>query len=220
MAIHPSFVRIDITSEMQAEAKYHALRRTRYIVRQFKPDSAPLSAVESNYIGALGEIITRAHFLQPTTLDDKYTRGKTDSGDIQINNLNYDIKSEAIPLKNFKSLYSGKIKAYEPYGCRVYTAKHLHHLKKYNGGIIFVAFPISDEAKLERENEGFRDTMMAGCTPGLILGFVRPEQFKGKKPQQYSPSHPKTGKRLHYYSDNYVFELDELISIKGLVAHR
>ena len=63
MAIHPSFVRIDITSEMQAEAKYHALRRTRYIIRQFKPYSAPLSAIESNYIGALGEIT--AHWTYP-----------------------------------------------------------------------------------------------------------------------------------------------------------
>jgi len=216
MAIHPSFVRIDITSEMQAEAKYHALRRTRYIIRQFKPYSAPLSAMESNYIGALGEIITRIYFLQTTTLDDHYANGKTDSGDIQLNNFSYDIKSEAVPLVVFKKLYNGTIRPYEPYGCRVYTAKHLHHLKKYNGGIIFVAFPIADEAKLEKENDGFRSTMMTGCTPGLILGFVHPEQFKGKKPQRYSPPHPKTGKQLHYYSNNYVFGLDELITMKTI----
>lgn len=217
MAIHPSFSRIDINPEMQAEARYHALRRTHYILRQFKAEHAPLSAVESNYIGALGEIITHAYFLQSTTLDDNYAVGKTDSGDIQLDNLNYDIKSEAVPLNAFKKLYSGKIQPYEPYGCRVYTAKHRHHLDKYNGGIIFIAFPISDEAKSERENNGFRSTMMAGCTPGLLLGFVRPKAFEDKKPQQFSPPQPKTGKRLRYYSDNYIFEQNELISIKMLL---
>lgn len=217
MALYPSFIRVDVTSEMQAEARYHALRRTRYIVRQFKAEGAPLSAVESNYIGALGEIVTRSYYQQSIELSDNYTEGRTDSGDIQLDGLNYDIKSEAVPFKAFQKLYSGTIQPYEPYGCRVYTVKHLHHLNKYNGGIIFVAFPIADEARQERENEGFRSTVMVGCTPGLILGLVQPNVFEDKKPQQYSPPHPKTGRRLRYYSDNYVFQVMELTSVTALI---
>ncbi len=216
MPLHPDFVRLNISEAMRSEARYHAIRRTKHIVRRFNAGSAPLSDKERNYLGALGEIVVKSYFNQPIELADNYDAGRPDSGDIRINDLMYDIKSEAVPMTFFKRLYTAGLKPYEPYGCRVYTASHLHHLKKYTGGAIFTAFPIPDDAKEDRRAGELREEIVTFMHPGLILGYVKPEDFAGKTAQKYSPPHPETGYRRRYNSVNIVFTLEELRPVNEL----
>ena len=85
MAVYQHFVRIDITPEMQKIAQLHAERRTAMIVRQFIPRSSPLSHIESNYIGALGEIAVHSYFGMNINLADNYDTRQVDSGDLCLN---------------------------------------------------------------------------------------------------------------------------------------
>ncbi len=216
MALYSEFIRLDISDAMRSEARYHAGRRTRTIVRRFNAGSAPLSDMERNYVGALGEILVKSYFSQSIDLTDNYDTGHPDSGDIQINERIFDIKSEAVPMVFFKKLYEANLKPYEPYGCRVYTVSHLRHLKKYTGGVIFTAFPAPDDAKQERHDGELREEMVSYMHPGLILGYVKPEDFTAKTAQKYSPPHPVTGRRLRYNSANIIFTLNELRPVKEL----
>ncbi len=202
---------------MRSEARYHAVRRTKRIVRRFDAGSAPLSDVERNYLGALGELLVKSYLHQSIELTDNYDDGRPDSGDIRIENLMYDVKSEALPMSFFKKVYAGALLPYEPYGCRVYTVSHLKHLKKYTGGIIFTAFPIPDDAKEDRREGELREEIISYMHPGLILGYVKPADFTGKTAQEWSPPHPVTGRSFRYNSANIVFPLKELRSVKELL---
>lgn len=217
MPLHPSFKRIEISQAMQDEARYHALRRTNNIQQRFVPLNPPLSQAESNFIGVLGEIVIRNLFLGSIGIKDNYAAKKADSGDIIIHNLSYDIKSEAVPMSQFKILYEGAIQPHEPYGCRVYTATHAHHLVKYTGGVIFVAFPIPDNSRENRNDDRLREDIITFCNPAIITGYVKQEAFKDRKPQQFSPPHPKTRRRLKYNSSNFVFHHSELSSIQDFL---
>ena len=93
----------------------------------------------------MGEIAVYSYFNRGINLSDHYEEHSVDLGDIYINDLIYDIKKEALPNKFYRKLYYGEIQSYEPYGYRIWTAKHQHHLKKYTGGIIFVAIPSYSE---------------------------------------------------------------------------
>jgi len=90
MSVYKNFIKIEPTSEMANIAIYHARRRTAEIVRQFIPRNAPLSHLESNYIGALGEIAVYSYFGLDISLQDNYEKHEVDAGDIRVKNLVYD----------------------------------------------------------------------------------------------------------------------------------
>ncbi|HGY54447.1 MAG TPA: hypothetical protein ENK44_01970 [Caldithrix abyssi] len=216
MNLHKNFIRIEITPPMREIAVYHARRRSEKIKRRFVPENAPLSALESNFVGALGEVAVRYLFSGQKELKDDYDLGKTDSGDVRINGKMYDIKSEGVPLSLYIKLYEGRIKPYEPYGCRVWTAKHLAHLPKYDGGVIFTALPIM-QTEQQKQDELLRKDILEGMDHLIILGYALPEEIRAKKPQRYSPPHPVSGKRYPYYSPNMVFHHSELHPVHSLI---
>jgi hypothetical protein len=216
MSVYKNFIRIDITSEMRKLAQLHARRRTEFIIRQFIPANSPLSHIESNYIGALGEIVVNCYFDNDMELQDNYADGMVDSGDICINNLVYDIKTEAIPNKYYRKLYYGEIKPYEPYGCRVWTARHEHHLTKYTGGIIFVAIPVPNDAKFDKLKGVLRMRIVNHAQQASIIGYVENEIFTKMKPDWHSPRDPRSGRRRRYNSPNYIFHHSKIKSIKML----
>jgi hypothetical protein len=216
MTVYQKFIRVDITPEMQKIAQQHAERRTALIVRQFVPRNSPLSHIESNYIGALGEVVIRCYFELNMSLADNYEAHQVDSGDIIIRDKIYDIKAEAIPNKYYRKLYYGKILPYEPYGCRVWTAKHEHHLGKYTGGIIFVAIPIPNNAKDDKKPKILRERIVDHVQQAIIIGYVDRNVFNNLKPSWYSPRNPVTGKRRKYNSPNYIFHHSKISSLKKL----
>lgn len=216
MAVYKNFIRIDIAPEMQKIAQLHAERRTALIVRQFIPQSSPLSHIESNYIGALGEIAVHSYFGMNINLADNYDTRQADSGDLCLNHLMYDIKTEAVPNKFYRKLYYGDILAHEPYGCRVWTAKHKHHLNKYTGGIIFAAIPIPNDAKDDKKSKILRQRIIDHARQAIIIGYVDKNVFDTMKPGWYSPKDPITGKRRKYNSPNFIFHHSEITSIEML----
>ena len=220
MAVYPNFICIDITTDMQRIAQLHAERRTAMIVRQFIPRSSPLSHIESNYIGALGEVVVRCYFELNLLLKDNYEANQVDSGDIAIHTKIFDIKAEAIPNKYYRKLYYGEILSHEPYGCRVWTAKHKHHLSKYTGGIIFVAIPIPNNAKDDKRPKILRQRIIDHARQAIIIGYVDKNKFDTLKPSWYSPKDPITGRQRRYNSPNYIFHHSEINSIKKLKENR
>lgn len=216
MTLFNGFVHINITPEMQGIAEQHALQRTQIIVRRFIPRNSPLSHLESNYIGVLGELAVCCYFGKNMILKDNYDQHFVDSGDICIKNLMYDIKSEAVPNKFYRKLYYGDIKPYEPYGCRVWTACHKHHLNKYTGGIIFVALPIPNDARNDKQTGLLRSRIVEHVKQAIIIGYVNRKRFKTMKPELYSPKDPGTGKKRMYNSPNFIFHHSEVIPIEKL----
>jgi hypothetical protein len=216
MNIFPSFVCIAIDKEIIEIARYHAFRRTEHIVRQFIPLDAPLSALESNYIGAVGEAGVRYYLSGQKALDDNYESNQVDSGDLRLNGHYFDIKTEAIPFRFFKRLYTGMIEAFSPYGCRVWTARHHRHLDKYDGGIIFAAVPVPDDSKNNRAEGVLREEIVATAVHLLIPGYVTPGMVEKHKPTWYSPPHPITGKQFKYHSPNFIFHHSELKPVREI----
>ncbi len=121
MSLYKEFVEILIPTELIKIADFHSEQRTKYIKRQFSPSQAPLTHLESNYIGVLGVL--------------------------DVDGLIYDVKTEAIPAEYYNLLRCGEIKPRDPYGCRVWTAKHKYHFPKYTGGLIFCAVQIPVDTK-------------------------------------------------------------------------
>jgi hypothetical protein len=216
MPVYENFICLEPTPAMQETAIYHARQRTREIVRQFIPRDAPLSHPESNYVGALGELAVYRYFGIDRDLPDNYADHQVDNGDIRIGGLIYDIKTEAIPLRYYRRLFYGAIAAHEPYGCRVWTARHKQHLDKYTGGVIFVAVPIPNDSKKDQKAHELRPRIVAFARQVILIGYVRQNEFKGRETSWYSPPHPLTGKRLKYNSPNYIFHHSEIHSIREL----
>ena len=216
MNLFKDFIRIEITPPMRERAVYHARRRSAAIKRRFVPQAAPLTPLESNFVGALGEIAVCYLVHGQRELSDDYDDGRTDSGDVRIKGKMYDVKSEAIPLKYYAKLYEGTIKAYEPYGCRVWTARHLIHLPKYNGGIIFTAMPVVNTEE-EKQDNAIRSAIMEGIDHLIITGWVPPDAIRAKQPTRYSPSHPAYGKGYQYNSPNFIFHHSELLPVRELI---
>ena len=216
MSIFHNFIQIELIPEMQKIAVRHAKLRTEAIIRQFIPRHAPLSHIESNYIGALGEIVVRDYFGFPINLKDDYAANHVDSGDICIDGKMYDIKTEATPVRYYRKLFYGTIKPHEPYGCRVWTAKHEHHLEKYDGGVIFVAIPIPNDSKSDRKEGLLRPRIIDFARQIIIIGYVERSRFNSMKPDWYSPPHPVTGKRRKYNSPNYIFHHSVIHPLWGL----
>ncbi len=209
-------IEITLTPQMKDQAAIHARQRSLKIKRRFVPDHAPLSAIESNFIGALGEIAI--HYLMEgrVYLSENYNEAKADKGDILIKDLVFDIKTEAVPQKYYQRIIHGDISEYEPYGCRVWTATHLHHLPKYTGGIIFNVVPIPDNARFSKEAHLLRPPLFEYIDRLLVVGFVKPADILSRKPTLFSPPHPVTGRRFKYNSLNFLFRPAELRDIELL----
>ena len=217
MPVYKNFICIEPTPEMRNIALQHAEQRTDKIIRQFIPRNSPLSHLESNYIGSLGEIAVRSFFEMDIYLDNNYDAHQVDSGDICIADKIYDVKTEAVPNKFYRKLFYGEIQPHEPYGCRVWTASHKHHLHKYTGGVIFVSLPIPNNAKTDKQKNIIRDRIVHHCRQILLIGYVDQGAFKDMKPDWYSPKHPETGKRRKYNSLNYIFHHSAIKPIKDLI---
>ena len=181
MRLYKEFVEILIPTELIKIAEFHSEQRTKYIKRQFSPSQAPLTHLESNYIGVLGELAARQYLELEIELKDSYKNNEVDFGDLDVNGLIYDVKTEAVPAEYYNLLRCGEIKPWDPYGCRVWTAKHMHHLPKYTGRLIFCAVQIPADTKILIKSFGIRTTLIANQTV-LIVGFVNQSVIKEKKP--------------------------------------
>ena len=114
-------------------------------------------------------------------MKDSYKNNEVDFGDLDVNGLIYDVKTEAIPAEYYNLLRCGEIKPWDPYGCRVWTAKHKHHLPKYTDGLIFCAVQIPVDTKKLIKSLGIRTTLFANQAV-LIIGFVNQSSIKEKSP--------------------------------------
>jgi len=209
---YQQFQEITINSDLRKLASEHAVKRTQEIVRQFVPRNAPLSAVESNYVGAMGEIALRQYLGLNTVLEDNYHKHQIDDGDIEWKDLVYDVKTDAVVSSSYQKIYDGSIKNYEPYACRVFTAKHLHHLGKYTGGLIFCVFEIPNNAK-ETKVEGQIRPVIFNNDKVLIIGYVKQADVTKREPTEYTPKNPFTGNQMKYNSLNYIFHHTDLKSV-------
>lgn len=179
MSLYKEFVEILIPTELIKIAEFHSEQRTKYIKRQFSPSQAPLTHLDSNYIGVLGELAARQYLELEIELKDSYKNNEVDFGDLDVNGLIYDVKTEAVPAEYYNLLRCGEIKPWDPYGCRVWTAKHMHHLPKYTGGLIFCAVQIPADTKILIKSFGIRTILIANQTV-LIVGFVNQSVIKEK----------------------------------------
>lgn len=218
--LFPNFVRINLTEKIKSRARSHALQRTQHIKRQFIPSGSPLSHIESNFIGCLGELITFQYFAQNLDLESNYSLHQVDDGDLHLSGKNYDVKTDAVMKRFYHKIYTGTIREYEPYGCRVFTSRHLHHLKKYTGGLIFAVFPIPDDAKEDKLEGELRHRIIQFIGHGLIVGYAATEQIYDKTPTWYSPANPSTGRMRRYNSENYIFHHLELYPISKLTENQ
>ena len=222
MALFDQFQEITLTPKLKEQALEHAMKRTKEIRRQFVPQNAPLTPLESNYVGVIGEIAVRKFLGLSTDLNNNYEEHQVDNGDIEWDSLIYDVKTDAIPANIYKNLHNGTIKEYDTYGCRVFSAKHLHHLKKYSGGLIFCAFKIPDGAKDTKPSfepdyaeKNMRENVYAN-NEVLIIGLIEQKKVADDAPTWYTPINPDTGKQSQYNSPNYIFHHKKLKSIKTI----
>jgi len=221
MNIFDQFVLVGLTNQMKEIASQHALERTKNIIRQFVPQGAPLTPFESNYVGVIGELAVRKHLGLNINISSNYEDRQVDDGDLKFKNKVYDVKTDAIPWSIYNNLLSGRIKNYDRYGCRVFSAKHLHHLLKYSGGLIFCAFAIPDNSKATKVNykpdynkQNLRDEIVKNNFV-LIIGTKAQNEIISQYPTWYTPVDPK-GKSSQYNSPNYIFHHTDLTSIKEI----
>ena len=111
---------------------------------------------------------------------------------------------------------AGTIQKHEAYGCRVWTARHLHHLPKYTGGLIFTAMSIPDDSKIDREEGVIRERIEEYIDHVIIMGYLPQKNVYNKTPSWYSPPDPNTGKSRKYNSENFIFHHSELNPIRDL----
>jgi hypothetical protein len=213
--MYNQFQELIIDDSLRELASDHAEKRTKEIVRQFIPQNAPLSAVESNYIGALGEIAVRIFLGLNPLLEDNYHHHKVDDGDIEWNGKVYDVKTDAVVSSSYNKIFDGLIKPYEPYACRVWTTKHAHYLPKYTGGLIFCVIEIPNNAK-ETKYEGVIRDVIFNNDKVLIIGFVPQADVKKNPPTWYTPQNPFSGNRMKYNSENYIFHHSDLRGLKEI----
>jgi len=192
----------------------HALKRTRFIRRQFRPEHAPLTHLESNYVGVLGELAVRSFLGLSPSLDDDYDNQTVDRGDVTYKGKVYDVKTDAIPQSFFSAVAQGTARHYEPYACRVYTASHIQHLPKYTGGVIFCIYRIPDEE--DRETEFIRESLLENRVV-ILTGFIPQNKVTTRKPTWYSQRDPE-GNRRKYNSKNYVFFRSDLRPVNQLIS--
>ena len=218
--IHHLFVEIELDDNMIKIAEEHAYARTAEIVQQFRGQyGGPSTHEESNYYGAIGELAVKKYFKFPIELDSSYTDHEIDEGDIFYNNLVYDVKTTARMSKWHQKLRSGLIEPWEPYGMSDFTSKHIHHLYKYTGGLIFNSFEIPNDAKLTKVDGKIRESIKNNRKV-LILGFVTQDDVTSKKPTWEGPKNPNYPNRkgVKYKSPNYIFHFTELKDVKSILV--
>lgn len=194
---------VNLTENEINTVKRNAKMRTENITRQFIPRSAPLVHIESNFVGVVGEIAVKKYLGLDTKINENYDHGEVDEGDIIYNGLVYDVKTDSLMERYYNKLINGRLKAYDPYGCRVFTSKHLHHLPKYTGGLIFCVFRIPDNAKKTKIKGTIREDLLENKEV-IIEGYVKKNKVIENDPSWYSPPTPN-GKRHKYNSLNYRF---------------
>lgn len=150
---------------------------------------------------------------------DNYKDHQADYSDINIQNLIYEIKTEAISNKYCRRLYYCKILAYEPYGCKMWIARHRHHLKKYTSGTIQISIPILNDAIDSKQKNILREQIIEHAKPGIIIGNVGNYIFERMKSSRYSPKDPNADKRRKYNSPNYIFHHSEIYLIRKLQSN-
>tara|TARA_Y100000310_G_C20565456_1_gene755247 strand:+ start:204 stop:860 length:657 start_codon:yes stop_codon:yes gene_type:complete len=213
------FKEITIDDRMVDIAERHAYDRTKEIVQQFKGQyGGPSTHEESNYYGAIGELSVKKYLNLPVDLDSNYTDHKIDEGDIFYNNLIYDVKTTARMERYHTKLKSGYIQPWDPYGMSDFTSKHIHHLPKYTGGLIFTSFQIPNDAKQTKIQDTIRDEIKNNRNL-LILGYVTREDVNKKQPTWYGPSNPSNPQRkgVKYKSPNFIFHFSELKDVKNIL---
>jgi len=121
---------IKITSEMYKKAMSESKRRSEYINHHFEVKH--FTGAERDVIGFLGEFAA----CQLLGLDWKDNIRNdyitTDSGDIVINNLIIDVKTETLPPSKLKKILNGKITDDETYGRRLISEYQIDLLKEYD----------------------------------------------------------------------------------------
>ena len=213
--MHHQFQEISINETLRKLAANHARKRTDEIVRQFIPRNAPLSALESNYIGALGEIAVRVYLGLNPLLEDNYHHHQVDDGDINWKDLVYDVKTDAVVSRSYNKIYDGSIKPYEPYACRVWTTKHAKYLPKYTGGLIFCVVEIPDNSKETKKEDIIRNVIFDNDKV-LIVGYVNQADALKRPPTWYTPKNPFTGNQLKYNSENYIYHHTDLRNLNEI----
>jgi hypothetical protein len=222
MEIYKKFELIKLNDKEIDIAKKHAYARTKYIRQQFI-SKGPTTHEEKNCVGFLGEIAVKKFFKIDLDLEEnedeiikKYENRKVDKGDLKFKDKVYDVKSENLEEKYYNRLLSGELKDYEMYGCRVFTAKHYHHLPKYTGGLIFCAFKIPNDFKLNKPKSGIRDEYLTNKSV-LIIGHLGRDVIFTKKPSINTPPDPDGKSRGRYYSLNFMFHHSELSSVRNIL---
>ncbi len=128
---------IRITEEMRVTARKESGRRAAYIQHHF--GVGHLTPEETDEIGFLGEFAC-CELLgidwRGNIRDNYYT---IDSGDININNKIFDVKTETIPQPYFDAVINRRIKDDELYGRRLINEQQFQLLNHYDY-VIFGGF--------------------------------------------------------------------------------
>lgn len=162
----------------------------------------------------LGELAVRRYFGLDFDLEADYEKHTVDQGDLVYRGKVYDVKTDAIPQSFFNRVAQGSSKNYEPYAGRVFTARHLRHVQKYSGGIIFCIYRIPDEE--DQEADFIRESLLKNGIV-IITGYVPRKKITAGEPTWYSPPDPQ-GHRRKYNSKNFLFFNRDLQPVSQLIA--
>ena len=205
-----NFVTIELTREMKKEAFINAIDRTCKITRRFIPKFQLITHAETNYTGCLAELAVRKYFGLPLELEP-ITGYSPDNGDVEYNGLIYDVKNQNMSKRSFNMLIDGIIKETDYKGTFRFTTKHLYHIPKYTGGIIWTVcnynssdylkyLPLGDDKEIRKE-------LLHNINEIIIVGISTSESFNNKESTWIDPS----GTTMQ--SENILFHYSELESI-------
>ena len=145
---------IQITEEMIRRAREEAHRRDAYITHHFEVEH--LTGEERDIIGFLGEFAC-CEFLGINWEDNIRESYLTiDTGDIEHNNLVYDVKSETLPREYLQKVYTRNIGDDAKWGRRLINEKQVPLLRNYDV-VIFGGF-VRGEDNLEWYPFGYLET--------------------------------------------------------------
>ena len=201
------FVTIELTKEIKKESFINAIDRTHKIVRRFVPKFQMLTHAETNYVGCLAELAVRKYFGLPLELEP-ITGYSPDNGDVEYDGLIYDVKNQNMSENSFNRLMGGTLKETDYKGTFRFTTKHLHHIPKYTGGIIWTACNYNSSNYLNdlsiNDDKEIRKEVLHNINEVVIVGVSKPETFEDKQPTWIDPS----GTTMQ--SENVLFHYSEL----------
>ena len=150
------------------------------------------------------------YFELPLELDP-ITGYSPDNGDVEYGNLIYDVKNQNMSENSFNRLMDGTIKENDYKGTFRFTAKHLYHIPKYTGGIIWTACNYNSSDYLKDlslgDDKKIRKEVLRSINEIVIVGVSKPDSFKGKKSTWVDPNGTKM------QSENILFHYSELTLI-------